>query len=296
MDKIPAEKSGIRIEVLATIIAAIFTVATFLVALLAYLRPTDATHPPHFDFLTRTLSFPMWVGVGLVFGVVAASAWLFRFGVTRGRRVQKLEVQAPSAASSKVSSASPKPSAPSIQLPEPQRHHPQATGDGELSIDSPDDYTINIRRLGNAEMKGLAYNIDNHRLDTIGKVSITIYSAQSFSSYHGEFRDGAGFKAARYPYQGNINSSTSGHPGWIIRKDPTKSFLLAADDNTHEMIWPDNDKAEIQRWRMEIGLTAETIPPAAGIPAKGLTTQPFHIIVSWNTKTNEFFLEKEEDK
>jgi hypothetical protein len=130
----------------------------------------------------------------------------------------------------------------------------------------------------------------------MGKVLITLFSAQSFSSYQGDFRDGYGFKAARFPYQGNITSSSSSLPVWIVRRDPSRGGLLAADDDTHEMNWPDNDKAEIQRWRIKLGLTAETVPPGSGTSARGLTTQPFHIIVSWNPTTNEFFVEKEGDK
>jgi hypothetical protein len=120
MDKTSAEKSGIRIEGLATVIAAIFTVATFLVALLAYLRPTDAAHPPHFDFLSRTLSFPMWIGGVIVFGIIAAGAWLFRLGVKRGQKEQLLVAQTSSSTPSRVVSTSPKAAATPTRLPEPQ--------------------------------------------------------------------------------------------------------------------------------------------------------------------------------
>jgi hypothetical protein len=41
---------------------------------------------------------------------------------------------------------------PTIDKPQSKawRPHPEPTGNGELSIDSPDDYTINIRRFANA--------------------------------------------------------------------------------------------------------------------------------------------------
>jgi lysylphosphatidylglycerol synthetase-like protein (DUF2156 family) len=120
MDKTPAEKSGIRIAVLATVIAAFFTVATFLVALLAYLRPTDAAHPPHFDFLSRTLSFPMWVGGVLIFGIIASGAWLFRFGVKRGQKAQRVAAKALNLTPSKLAPPSSKAATTSTRLPEPQ--------------------------------------------------------------------------------------------------------------------------------------------------------------------------------
>jgi hypothetical protein len=294
MDNGPAEKSGVRIEVVATVIAAIFTVATFFVAVLAYLRPTDSAHPPHFDFLSRTLSFPMWVGAVMIFGAVATSAWSFRLGMKRATASPGLEPE-------KNLSEPPKPrifpalkAKPTLPATSTERKAINHHASGEtFTLEMPDHYAVRIYRQEIRDTKGLVIGIDNNRLDTLGKIIITIFSAQGFSERHGEFREPFGFQAARLVYQGNILASTSGLPLWIVRKEESKPYLLAADDQSHPMNWPDGDPVEIEKWRLKLEVTTQTVPATSGIAPKAFSTQPFNIIVSWNAATDEFFVDKD---
>jgi hypothetical protein len=207
-------------------------VAGLVMAGLPYVLPPDPLHPIRFHFLFRTISIPLW---GTVLGIIAIAGGAFRLGQGRKKKTELADLSGHHT----LTSATPSTSKPAIPLPAKTRRlpiPPSATGGEELAIESPDDYVINIRRFENAGMKGLSVNLDNHRLDTMGKVLITIFSAQGFSSYQGQFRDGYGFTAVRYAYQGNITSSSSSLHLWLIRKDPSRAGLLASDDSSHEMV------------------------------------------------------------
>jgi hypothetical protein len=102
----------------------------------------------------------MWVAGVLGFGIIAAGAWLFRLGMKHATAFPHVEPQKTLSRPPVNSPAITRP--PTIDKPQSKarRPHPEPTGNGELSIDSPDDYTINIRRFANAGAKGLAMNLD----------------------------------------------------------------------------------------------------------------------------------------
>ncbi len=81
-----------------------------------------------------------------------------------------------------------------------------------------------------------------------------------------------------------------------MRKEDSKGYLLAADDQSHPMNWPDGDPVEIQKWRVRLEVTTQTVPPTSGIAPKAFSTQPFNVIVVWNSTTNEFFIDGEPEE
>lgn len=75
-----AEKSGINIERIAIFAGTAFAAGSFVVTRLSYVRPTDSAHPIHFQFPTRTVSFPLW---GAIFGITAVAILSFFLGLKR---------------------------------------------------------------------------------------------------------------------------------------------------------------------------------------------------------------------
>jgi hypothetical protein len=101
---------------------------------------------------------------------------------------------------------------------ENKTYKPFSSGADTLAIDTDDDLAIHIRQLESGTSSGLVLIVDNNRLDAISKVSITVYSAQSFDEYHKVFRDSVGFKATRIIDTGIIQpSSSSSHFGLSAR-------------------------------------------------------------------------------
>jgi hypothetical protein len=263
------------------------------VGVISYIRPPDPAHPLRFDFLLQRVSFPLW---GTVLGVIAIAGGSYGIGVRKSRKGLNLVLPVEPTATRSVNPRLPatQPSTKAIPAPLTARIVSQCRE--EFALETPDHYIIRIRRHLDRDTNGLVMSIDNNRLETLGKVVITIFTAQSFSARHGEFREPWGFPAARMVYQGTIPAETSGLRFWIVRKEESKGYLLAADDQSHIMNWPDNDPVELQTWRLKLEVTSQTVPVSSGAAPKAFSTQPFNIVVVWNSATNEFFIEPESSK
>jgi hypothetical protein len=267
--------------------------AGFIMACLPYIVPPDPAHPVRFHFLFRTVSIPLW---GTVLGIVAIAGGSFRLGQGRSKKTRHDEPPPEPI----------KPKAYPVKRPNPQpmvkaTTPPQAIRTGSqngeaFAFETTDHYTVRIGRMTIRDTNGLAITIHNNRLDTLGKIAFTIFSAQSFSERHGKFREPFGFPAAQMVYQGNILADTSGLPFWIVRKEDSKGYLLAADDQSHPMNWPDGDPVEIQKWVIRLQVTSQTVPAASGTSPKAFSTQPFNIVVTWNSTANEFFVDGDPDE
>ena len=267
------------------------------VGVISYIRPPDPSHPLRFDFLLQRVSFPLW---GTILGVIAIAGGAYGIGVRKARKssIAPLPIEKPSAKSIAPANSSPTMTQPAEKpiakaTPSPTTSRIVSQGREEFALETPDHYTVRIRRHRDQTLNGLVMSVDNNRLEAITKVSLTIFTVQSFSARHGQFREPFGFSAARMLYQGNIGAESSGMRFWILRKDDAKLYLLAGDDHTHLMAWPNGDPVETQKWRMRLQLKCETVPTNAGTPAKAFSTQPFNVIVNWNSVTNEFFIEQE---
>jgi len=292
MDQGQEPKSKFRIEVVASVIGAVFGVGSFAVAALSYIRPTDSAHPVHFDFLYRTVSFPLWAAGALILAVIAITAGFVRWTIKRPQTVeaptsQKTAVlpvqrQIPPSARRLAESH------PAIN-PVIQTH---ASGKNELTIPSPDDLLIHLRLEAFQEKKSCVLIVDNNRLDAISGASVTIYSAYSFDSNHREFRAVPSVSGIRMDQQDVIQPSCSGKPFLLVRKDPDKPHLFAGNNTSSQMIWPENDKSQIQKWKLSASFFAQTWPNNSTSMPKPLTVVKFDVIVTWDKAAAELLIEK----
>jgi hypothetical protein len=292
MENMLGQSQRNRGNVLAWVGIGIGTLSVVL-GILPYIHPPDPAHPLRFDFIFQKVSFPLW---GTVLGIIAIAGGAYGIGIRKSRRafsgVPPIDAPKPSPSTVKAPNSKPIAKAVVPQVATRLVSHNRE----EFSFETPDHYTVRIRRLKDRDTNGLVLSIVNNRLETLGKITITIFSAQSFSVRHGKFREPFGFPAARMGYQGNILADTSGLALWIVRKEESKGYLLAADDQSHPMNWPDGDPVELQIWRMRLEVTSQTIPVTSGIAPIAFSTQPFNVIVIWNSTTNEFFFGAETDE
>jgi len=256
---------------------------------LPYFHPPDPAHPWNLNFFLRTVSFPLWK---TIFGIFAVMAAAFQLGTKRSRSTSGSNGPA-------ISHSSPTPPSPvHASLPKPHIDVRPiwnvANHSDELELDMPDRYTVRIHRHESGNLKGLAVTVDNNRLEAISKISITIYSAQSFDQSHGAFRDGIGFNAGIISQPNNILPSTSGKTDWFVRKDPKYPNLLAFDDTVHAMPWPSNDKSSIQKWRLTLGITAQMASKKSNTNyIEQFPTEKMSVIVEWDSEINQFTLKFE---
>lgn len=135
--------------------------------------------------------------------------------------------------------------------------------------------------------------VDNNRLGAITKIIISITGAQSYDAVHNDFRNSTNFSLVRIHRPDIVQPSESTQRTWLVRKLKldTPANLLAGD-SSQQLIWPQNDKSEFQRWRLAIAVNAETVASQPNERTMPLRVVAFNVIVIWNSTTNEFFLEK----
>jgi hypothetical protein len=162
----------------------------------------------------------------------------------------------------------------------------------QLSATSPDDFSVAIARYASGEVRGLSLTVTNDGLSSIHKVLITVQVAQSYSAKHQEFRQGIVFTSSRIIQASPIAPGCSGNDAPIIRKRPTESSLMVGDTVGNLAVWPDSDRSLTEKWRLPITVDAET---AAVSSDHGTTTSltpiRFDLIVLWDRKVNEFYIE-----
>jgi hypothetical protein len=162
----------------------------------------------------------------------------------------------------------------------------------ELVLESSDDFTVRIQHYQFQDIKGFNLVVDNNRLNPIHQVRIIISDPQSFDPHHDAFRSGSGFNAFATTEPNIIQPSCSGKSVWLIRKDPSNINLLAGNDFSHVMSWPENDKTEIQKWRFNLRvlpMTAARNSTEKPLPLKELNT---NLILLWDRTSNEFSVEE----
>ncbi len=66
----------------------------------------------------------------------------------------------------------------------------------------------------------------------------------------------------------------------------------AADDFSHVMSWPENDRSEVQRWRLSVRVLPETYARSSAERSVPLTEYFAEFEVLWNKAANEFSIQK----
>ena len=273
----------------------VIAAAALCLAILAYLRPPDPAHPMRFDFLSHTVSLPLWVAIVAILGIGAITAAAMR--LLRGNPAPDM-----------ISESSPVPPRPSVATVTPiasqraastptavQTPHTEGLtitpNPAGLRVDSSDDVSVQIGRHEAANLMGFTITFINERLSAISHVGVLIASAQSFNERKNDFRDGASFNPARLTYPDIIQASFSSRPMWLVRKEPSSQHLFAGDGG-QSLIWPDNDLSSVQKWRMSISAYAKTVPIGKAQSAVQLKPIEFEILIIWHREENEFFVEK----
>lgn len=165
----------------------------------------------------------------------------------------------------------------------------------ELIIKTPDDLTVHIRHYQFQEARGLTLVVDNNRLNPIHQIRVIIADAQSFDFHHNAYRQGTNFSAAVVAVPNVIQPSCSSKPILLIRKETSSKSLLAGDDASHALVWPENDESDVERWRLTLRLAATTLPRNSSeksIPLKELFA---NVALYWDRARNEFAVERESE-
>jgi hypothetical protein len=170
-----------------------------------------------------------------------------------------------------------------------------AVTDEELIIKAPDDLTMRIRHYQFQETRGLTLIVDNNRLNAVHQIRVIVADAQSFDLRHDAYRQGSNFAAAVVTKPNAIQPSCSSSPILIVRKEPSNKSLLAGDDFSHAMVWPENDTSEIERWRFTLRVIATTLPRNASEKALPLKELFANIVLFWDKANNEFAIEQDGD-
>jgi len=87
-----------------------------------------------------------------------------------------------------------------------------------------------------------------------------------------------------------VQPSSKGRSTWFVRKDPDAPHLFVGDDSSHEMIWPDIDGAEAQKWLLYMGIRAQTAPRNSSEKANAFTESMHYLVVIWEMRTDRLLV------
>lgn len=257
--------------------AYIIGVPTILLGLFAYFRPPDPTHPIRFDFLFRTVSIPVWLIISLL---VLAMGLALAFRVLSPRLTRTLSQELKAA---EIRTSRPMDLQTTLK---PAVHIAGKTG--EVVIPTADQLEIHVQ----ADNAAVAMTVDNNRLDAIHHLDTIIYSAYSFDGRQNQFRTHAAATGARVQSPNVVGPSESSQAFVLVHHPTGKDTLQLGNDTARTMKWPENDKVNIQRWKLNVSLGARAYSNT--IPPTGEVFQPikFDLIVAWNKISNELSVEK----
>jgi hypothetical protein len=257
--------------------AYIIGIPSILLALFAYYRPPDPTHPIRFDFLFRTVSIPIW----LVFSLLVLATGLalaYRFLSPRLTKTPGQETRAANIRTSKPAELQ-SPSKPSVQMD---------VNAGELVIPTADQLEIHVK----ANDSAITLRVDNYRLDAIHHLDAIVYSACSFDGRQNQFRTHAAATGARLQSPNVVGPSESSESFVLVHHPNGKDQLQLGNDNARTMKWPENDKANVQKWRLNVSVGARAYSNT--FPVTGEVFQPtkFDLVVQWNKISNQLSVER----
>jgi hypothetical protein len=258
-------------------VACILGIPSFLLALFAYLRPPDPAHPIHFDFLFHAVSVPVWLIISLLILAIGV-ALAFRVLSPRLTKTLSQELKSVEVKTSKLAV---------IQSTSKPPVH-AAVKAGELVIPTADQLEIHVK----ADNSAVTLRVDNNRLDAIHNLDVIVYSAYSFDGRQNQFRTHAAATGSRMQSPNVVLPSESSQAFVLVHHPSGQDQLQLGNDTARTMKWPENDKANIQRWKLNVSFGARahsnTIPPT------GEVFQPlkFDLIVEWNKISNQLSVEK----
>ena len=181
------------------------------------------------------------------------------------------------------------PSSPSQQPAHP-RQLASAEGPGELTVKSPEDICVHIKRETSEVAKGFVISVVNNRLNAVSRVMIDISSVQTYDSGRQAFRAQGDFATVRISFPDKIQAAFSTKPVWFVRKDPRHAHLLAGDSFS-QMTWPDRDKSENQKWLILAKIHSQNwYPDPTAVAA--LPVWAISLVITWNSTRNEFYIQR----
>ena len=257
--------------------AYIIGVPTILLGLFAYFRPPDPAHPIRFDFLFRTVSIPVWLIISLLV-LAMGLALALRVLSPRPTKTLSREVKAAEIGTSRPADIQSS-SKPSIHI---------AAKTGELVIPTADQLEIHVK----ADNAAVTMTVDNNRLDAIHHLDIIVYAAYSFDGRQNQFRTHAAATGARMQSPNAVGPSESSQAFILVHHPTGNDTLQLGDDTARIMKWPENDKANIQKWKLNVSLGARAYSNT--VPLTGAVFQliKFDLIVAWDKVSNKLSVER----
>lgn len=279
--------------------AYIIGIPTVLLGVFAYFRPPDPTHPIPFDFLFRTVSIPVWliisllvlaVGLALAFRVLSP-----RLTKTVSQKLQATEIRS----SRSVHPQSPSKSVAAEMLTAKVQSEPVTpklamtpAAAGSLVFESPDLIAARVATFESSGVRGVQLQVENYRLTAIHQVRVVLAAASSFDARHQAYREPT-VSGQAFNRPDAIRASGSGRPITLLWKESRWNSIVTGESNiVHPLGWPENDKSDVERWKISLRVLAfEQKKNAHGnfLPLREL---PIDIIVTWDRERNTFALEE----
>ena len=179
---------------------------------------------------------------------------------------------------------------PGPQLP-PEKPRASPLDEGALVIDSPDRFSLRIYKVDSGGIRGIQLHVENHRLTSIYDVRVTLSSAASFDSRQGDLRE-ASLTGQTFSGSDVIRPSFSGRPILLLWKTPQFASLVTGENNVlRQLVWPNTDKTDTERWKLSIGVHAADGPADAPGHATALRELTAQLVVLWHKTRNEFSIE-----
>jgi hypothetical protein len=178
---------------------------------------------------------------------------------------------------------------PQLSLKEPTAQPSEANS---FAIDSPDKFSLRFNKVDSSGIRGIELQVENNRLTSIHQIRVTLASVCSFDSEYGAFRE-ACLTGRIFNRPNRIGPRSSGNPILLVWKAPQWLGLVTGENNNiRELLWPDRDKSEIERWKLSLRAIAFSQPANASEQSTPLRELDTDIIVLWNKAGNQFSIEK----
>lgn len=168
---------------------------------------------------------------------------------------------------------------------------PAFDGDS-LVVSSPDQFSLRVSKVDSGTVRGIELFIENHRLTSIHQIRVILSSACSFDGRQRAFRESI-VTGQTFTRPNLIRPSCSGQPILLVWKAPQGAGLVTGENNNlRQLLWPDMDKSEVERWKIALRALAHEWPAKSNgqsTPLKELSTE---LIVLWSRAQNEFSIEE----
>lgn len=179
------------------------------------------------------------------------------------------------------------------KLHTPNSESKKTDPDGDsLIVNTPDDMSLRFSTFDSTQIRGVQLEIENYRLTSIRQIRVIIASASSFDRRYADYREPI-LTGQVFERPNVIRPSFRGNPIVLIQKAPEWPSLITRESNlVRQLLWPDTDKSETERWKLSLRVIALNQPADAtgqSIPLKEFCTD---IVVLWTRAQNEFSFEE----